>query len=126
MYKAYKEAGIPITVEEIDKLINTIDFDENGTIDIEEFTRMCIPREKLFTDENLENAFLLFDKDKKGFITINEIIDVIAVNIVKDDIRKSIKEELEEVADDIIDFNECKYLMLSLNKSEKKIKKINK
>ena len=125
LYKAYKEAGIPITVEEIDKLINTIDFDENGTIDIEEFTRMCIPREKLFTDENLENAFLLFDKDKKGFITINEIIDVIAVNIVKDDIRKSIKEELEEVADDIIDFNEFKYLMLSLNKSEKKIKQIN-
>ena len=38
---------------------------------------MCIPKEKLFTEDNLENAFLLFDKDKKGFITPSEIIDII-------------------------------------------------
>ena len=49
-------------------------FDKNGNVDYEEFIRMCIPREKLFTEENLENAFLLFDKEKNGFITPSEIM----------------------------------------------------
>ncbi len=124
LYKAYKDADIPITVEELDKIINAIDFDENGTIDYEEFTRMCIPREKLFTEKNLENAFLLFDKDKKGFITPKEIIDVIIANrVISDDIKQAIKDEILEVADEIIDCNEFKYLMLSLNKNDKKTSK---
>ena len=120
LFQAYKDAGIPITLEEIDKIINLMDFDENGNIDYEEFIRMCIPREQLFTDKNLENAFLLFDKDKKGFITPKEIIDVIQANkILDDDLKKAIKEEILEVADEIIDCNEFKHLMLSLTESEK-------
>ena len=77
LYKAYKEAGITVSNEELDKIINSLDFDNNGTIDYEEFIRMCIPKEKLFTETNLKNAFLLFDKDNKGFITPSKIIEFI-------------------------------------------------
>jgi calcium-dependent protein kinase len=120
LFQAYKDAGIPITLEEIDKIISLMDFDQNGNIDYEEFIRMCIPRDQLFTDKNLENAFLLFDKDKKGFITPKDIINVIKANkILDDDLKKAIKEEILEVADEIIDCNEFKHLMLYLTGREK-------
>ena len=65
LYNAYKDAGIYMSEEDIEKVIKSIDFDMNGIIDYEEFIRTCIPKDKLFTDENLENAFLLFDTEKK-------------------------------------------------------------
>ena len=104
LYKAYKEAGIAISNEELDKIINSLDFDNNGTIDYEEFIRMCIPKEKLFTEANLENAFLLFDKEKKGFITPSEIAEFIQSNKnINEKTKKKIKEEILDIADEIID-----------------------
>ena len=118
LYKAYKIAGIPITTKELDSIINSIDFDNNGNVDYEEFVRMCIPREKLFTEKNLENAFLLFDKDKKGFITPAEIIDFIQSNKnINDDIKKKIKNEILDIADEIIDREEFKIFMITLANS---------
>lgn len=72
LFKAYKDAEIPITQEEVEKIIKTLDFDMNGIIDYEEFIRMSIPKEKLFTDENLENAFLLFDTEKKALLHLQK------------------------------------------------------
>ena len=113
LYKAYKEAKIPITQKELDGIIKSIDFDNNGNIDYEEFIRMCIPKEKLFTAENLENAFLLFDKDKKGFITPDEIIDFIQSNKKIDNkVKQKMKDEILEIADEIIDVDEFKLLMM--------------
>jgi calcium-dependent protein kinase len=115
LYKAYKEAGIPITGEELDRIITSIDFDNNGNVDYEEFIRMCIPKEQLFTEANLENAFSLFDKDKKGFITPSEIIDFIQSNKnVNDEIKKKMKNEILDIADEIIDLEEFKMLMITL------------
>ena len=116
LFKAYKTAGITITKEEVDRIINIMDFNKNGIIEYDEFIRMCIPREKLFTEENLENAFLLFDKDKKGFITPQEIIDIIQANRnISDEVKQEFKEEILEVADEIIDCREFKNLMISLS-----------
>lgn len=42
-----------------------VDFDKNGFIEYEEFIRVCIPEDRLFTDTNLKNAFDLFDTEKK-------------------------------------------------------------
>ena len=118
LYKAYKIAGIPITTQELESIINSIDFDNNGNVDYEEFVRMFIPKEKLFTEENLENAFLLFDKDKKGFITPAEIIDFIESNKnINDDIKKKIKNEILDIADEIIDREEFKIFMMTLANS---------
>ena len=88
----------------------------NGIIDYEEFIRMSIPKEKLFTDENLENAFLLFDTEKKGFITPSEIIDFIQEKRnINDDVKKAIKEEILDIGDEIIDVKEFKNIMYSLS-----------
>ena len=119
LFKAYKEAKIPITQEELDDIMNCIDFDMNGTIDYEEFIRMCIPKEKLFTEENLENAFLLFDTQKKGFITPIEIADFIqSSKNVSNEIKEKIKEEILKVTEEIIDFEEFKRILITLSNTD--------
>ena len=119
LYKAYKEAQIPVTEEEVDKVVNSIDFDMNGTIEYEEFIRMCIPKEKLFTDENLENAFLLFDTEKKGIITPQEIADFIQSHKnISPEIKKKIKDEISNTADEIIELEDFKKLMIDLSNEE--------
>ena len=93
-----------------------MDFDKNGNVDYEEFIRMCIPKEKLFTEENLENAFILFDRDNNGLITASEILDIIqGSRNLSEEAKKAIKEEILEVADEIIDKEEFKTLMLSMS-----------
>ena len=120
LFKAYKDADIPMTEEEIDNIMNSIDFDKNGTVDYEEFIRMCIPKEQLFTEANLENAFLLFDKEKKGFITPSEISDFIQSHKnIDEDIKQLVKEEILDIADEIIDVEEFKRLMINLSNKEK-------
>ena len=119
LYKAYKEAGIPISQKELEAIINSLDFDSNGNVDYEEFVRMCIPKERLFTDSNLENAFYLFDKEKKGFITPSEIIDFIKTSKkVNEEVKKKIKNEILDIADEIIDIEEFKSLMMTLSNSD--------
>ena len=119
LYKAYKEAQIPITKEEVDKVVNSIDFDMNGTIEYEEFIRMCIPKEKLFTDENLENAFLLFDTEKKGIITPSEIADFIQSHKnISPELKKKIKDEISNSTDEIIELEDFKKLMIDLSKEK--------
>ena len=116
LFKAYKAAEIFISQEQIEKMMDSMDFDKNGHVDYEEFIRMCIPKERLFTEENLENAFMSFDKDKNGFITASEILDFIQGNRnLSEEAKKAIKEEILEVADEIIYKNEFKNLMLSMS-----------
>jgi len=119
LFKAYKEADIPMTQEEIENIMNSIDFDQNGTVDYEEFIRMCIPKEQLFTEANLENAFLLFDTEKKGFITPSEISDFIQSHKkINEELKLLIKEEILDIADEIIDVEEFKRLMINLSNKE--------
>ena len=119
LYKAYKEAGIPVTGDELDGVINSIDFDNNGNVDYEEFIRICIPKEKLFTEENLVNAFSLFDKDKKGFITPSDIINFIQSNKhISEELKQKIKDEILDETDEIIDLEEFKVMMITMSNAD--------
>ena len=119
LFNSYKEADIPMTEEEIDTIMNSMDFDQNGTVDYEEFIRVCIPKEDLFTEANLENAFLLFDTKKRGFITPLEICDFIQSHThISEDIKEKVKEEILDITDEIIDFDEFKRLMIDLSHKE--------
>ena len=119
LYKAYKEAGIPVTGDELDGVINSIDFDNNGNVDYEEFIRICIPKEKLFTEENLVNAFSLFDKDKKGFITPSDIINFIQSNKqISEELKQKIKNEILDATDEIIDLEEFKVIMITMSNAD--------
>ena len=119
LYNAYKEANIPISKNEIDEIIKSIDYNSNGDIDYEEFIRACIPKEKLFTEENLENAFSMFDTQKKGFITPQEIINFIeSTKQIKESLKSKIKNEIIDVADEIIDIDSFKDFMINLSNAD--------
>ena len=116
LYQAYKQANIPITLNELDDIVNSVDFNANGKIDYEEFIRICIPKEKLFTEENLKYAFSMFDTENKGFITPQKIIDFIeSTKHINENLKTQIKNEIIDIADEIIDFQDFKQLMLNLS-----------
>ena len=93
-----------------------MDFDKDRHVNYEEFIRMFIPKEKLFTEENLENAFMLFDRDKNGLITVSEILEIIqGSRNLSEEVKKAIKDEILEVADEIIDKEEFKNLILYMS-----------
>lgn len=72
--KGYQEAtGIPITPEEVDKMFDEIDIDKNGTIDYTEFVMATMNDKQLMTNDKLQQAFKLFDKDGNGSIEADEI-----------------------------------------------------
>jgi len=114
LYKAYKDAGIKLTKTELNEIIKSMDFDGNGFIEYEEFIRVTLPKEQLFTDLNLKNAFDMFDKDKNGTISLNEIIEVIGTELDKKAIEE-LKKEVSLDGDKEIDFKHFKEFMLGLN-----------
>ena len=119
LYQAYKRANISITLNELDDIVNSVDFNANGKIDYEEFIRMCIPKEKLFTEENLKNAFSMFDTESKGFITPQKIIDFIeTTKTINENLKTQIKNEILDLADEIINFENFKHMMIDLSNND--------
>ena len=54
-------------------LLRNIDSDNNGYITFEEFLIASVNKEKLLTEENLKMAFDVFDRDKNGGISHDEL-----------------------------------------------------
>ena len=53
--------------------MKNIDSDNNGFIEFEEFLIASINKEKILTEKNLKMAFDVFDRDKSGGISQNEL-----------------------------------------------------
>lgn len=47
---------------EVERIMNSVDVDKNGTIDYTEFITATMNKDKLLTGERLKNAFDYFDK----------------------------------------------------------------
>ena len=119
LMNAYKLAGIKIKKSQLDKIINSMDFDNNGYIEYEEFIRATIPKENLFTDINLKTAFDMFDLDKNGSISLSEIKEVLGIK--KNDDDKVIQELMNEVhrtGNEEITFEQFKESMLNYAKED--------
>ena len=57
----------------IEGLMKNIDTDNNGYIGFEEFCIALINKEKILTEQNLQMAFDVFDRDKSGGISQSEL-----------------------------------------------------
>jgi calmodulin len=59
---------------ELQDMINEVDEDGNGTLDFEEFLQMMAKKVKgTDGEEELREAFRVFDKDANGFISAAEL-----------------------------------------------------
>lgn len=103
---------------EVDMLWEQADVDGSGEIDYTEWSLATANKEALLTEKRLKQAFSLFDIDNSGFITADELRQVMNPLITgqktTDDEWKKLIEEVDENGDGQISFDEFKSLMREL------------
>ena len=111
---AFKEAGVEMESEQLNKVIQSIDFDGNGFIEYEEFIRVALPKERLFTEKNLKIAFDMFDLDKNGTISLNEFKEILGIKKVKDkNVNKELLKEIPIKGNEEMTFEQFKKIFLN-------------
>ena len=64
---------------EAEKIFATADTDGSGEIDYSEWAVATISKENILTEEKMKQAFNMFDKDKSGSISSEEVKAVLGV-----------------------------------------------
>ncbi|PWZ23051.1 Calcium-dependent protein kinase 8 [Zea mays] len=59
-------------------LMDAADVDRNGTLDYEEFVTVSVHVRKIGNDEHIQKAFAYFDRNKSGYIEIEELREALA------------------------------------------------
>ena len=86
-------------------MINEVDADGNGTIDFPEFLNLMERKMKdTNSEEELKEAFCVFDKDQNGFISVVELHHVMIKELRETLIRLEFRETLRHEIN-IIFFN---------------------
>jgi len=110
---AFKEAGVEMKNDQLNKVIQSIDFDGNGFIEYEEFIRVTLPKERLFTEKNLKIAFDMFDLDKNGTISLNEFKEILGIKKIKDkNVNKELLKEIPIKGNEEMTFDQFKQIFL--------------
>jgi calcium-dependent protein kinase len=82
------QAGIsqlnPKTAEELKEVFNQLDADKNGSINYTEFIAANMSQKMYLKEEKIYQAFKLFDKNGDGFITADEIKEVLGRKPIHD------------------------------------------
>jgi calcium-dependent protein kinase len=77
--KGYAEYfGRNLTDQEVDELFARVDGDGNGEIEYTEFVVATLNEKNLLSNNKLQTAFKMFDKDGGGTISIEEIKEVLS------------------------------------------------
>jgi calcium-dependent protein kinase len=101
--------------EEVDRIMKIADADGSGEIDYSEWVVATMDKRKLLTNEKLEVAFNLFDKDGGGSISANEIKEVLGVGkSIDEKVWNDIIKEVDANGDGEISFLEFKIMMQKL------------
>mmetsp|Transcript_19888 Transcript_19888/g.64727 ORF Transcript_19888/g.64727 Transcript_19888/m.64727 type:complete len:514 (-) Transcript_19888:65-1606(-) len=108
-----KAKGHDLASQDIKALIEAIDVDGNGQLDYQEFVAATIHYNKIAQGENLVKAFEHFDKDSSGYITKDELAQVLSEfgNEVTD--LEQIIAEADQDNDGRINYDEFVALMTS-------------
>lgn len=100
---------------EVDRIMKIADADGSGEIDYSEFVVATMDKRKLLSNEKLETAFNLFDKDGSGSISANEVRDVLGgQKNIDDKVWNDIICEVDGNGDGEISFAEFKIMMQKL------------
>ena len=119
-YKKLTELYGEIEGKEIcDKIFERLDLDGSGEISYDEFLSAMIDGKKVLTEDRLEKAFKMFDKDGNGLLSIGEIVEVFGGDA---GYWTKIIEEVDSNNDGEVDFSEFRKLMGVFNGEEQKKK----
>jgi calmodulin len=104
-----KNLGMEYTDEELKELVREVDLDNNGNIDFREFMHlMTIKFREFESEEELIEAFKVFDRDGNGYITAIEFKQVIFSlgEVITDEELNEMVAEADIDGDGFIDYEE--------------------
>ena len=94
-------------------MFNKVDADGSGEIEYSEFVVATLNEKNLLSNNKLQTAFKMFDKDGGGTISVEEIRQVLEVgqNLSEDIVNQIIK-QVDENGDGEISYDEFAAMML--------------
>merc|ERR1719150_1220553 len=101
--------GKVMSDEEVETMFNAVDTDKSGFIDYSEFVVAAMNENQLTTNEKLQAAFKMFDKDGSGIISPEEIKEVLSfggTNALSKEAIEAIVKQVDENGDGEISFEE--------------------
>ncbi|KAJ4838587.1 hypothetical protein Tsubulata_007083 [Turnera subulata] len=105
------------TEEELHIMLNEVDVDGNGTIEFGEFLNLMARKMKENeADEELREAFKVFDKDQDGYISPNELKHVM-INIGEHPTDEELEQMIRDAdldGDGQVNFEEFVRMMLAV------------
>jgi len=110
------ELGEQPNDEELEDMIRAVDLNGDGEIDFEEFIslmRLRMDERQRDPEEDLRDAFNMFDADRSGYIDRDEVralMKKLAQTLTEDEID-AIMEEVDTDGDGEISFDEFKAMM---------------
>jgi calmodulin len=109
---------------ELQDMIDEVDADNTGTIDFTEFlTMMARKMKETDSEEEIKEAFKIFDRDGGGFISAAELRQVmtsLGENLNDDEIDEMIREAGQD-GDGRIDYNEFVQLMMGKDQPQEQL-----
>lgn len=110
-----KRYGPRLQDTEIQDLMDAVDVDKSGAIDYGEFIAATLHQNKLEREEHLTAAFAYFDKDRSGYITVNDLQQACKDQNITDVAVEDIIKEVDQNNDGQIDYGEFVAMMRSEN-----------
>ncbi|KAF8646181.1 hypothetical protein HU200_065941 [Digitaria exilis] len=95
-------------------LMDAADVDKNGTLDYAEFVTVSVHVRKIGNDEHIQKAFTYFDRNKSGYIEIEELKDALADELegtTGEDIINGIIRDVDTDKDGKISYDEFAAMM---------------
>ena len=98
--------------EVVERIMKEVDTNHSGDIDYTEFLAACMKISNFESKSNLEAAFMMFDKDGSGFISVDEIKAVLGPNQILDSsVWNEVIQEVDQNGDGVVDLKEFVLLM---------------
>jgi calcium-dependent protein kinase len=102
-----------LTDEEVDDMFSKVDADGSGEIEYSEFVVATLNEKNLLSNNKLQTAFKMFDKDGGGSISIDEIKQVLSFGQTLDeDVIATIIKQVDANGDGEISYDEFASMML--------------
>jgi calcium-dependent protein kinase len=101
--------GKVMSDEEVETMFNSVDTDRSGFIDYSEFVVAAMNESQLTSNDKLQAAFKMFDKDGSGIISADEIKEVLGFggsNQLSKDAIDAIVKQVDENGDGEISYEE--------------------
>ncbi|CAF0810547.1 unnamed protein product [Brachionus calyciflorus] len=108
--KALRKVEENIKMKEIDEILGKADLNNDGQIDFEEFFELRVSTAKNYnlTDDDIRKEFEIYDKDKNGYITRDELESIFCefkIGLSEEDVV-DLYEQATKSQDGKVDFKE--------------------